>query len=776
MFEDDEIPPPPPLLDAHRIIAFSLDADGCLFNEKYMLYDKVIAGNTALLSHMIRQAEYIKQLIILVGSNRQSHHLDQFNSTENKTMSCFLAVEKITSCLSTKLSHQNVGLDRFLMADIYHDLEAGTAFTQAIDPCHLGPHSDAVFDRSKITLLYAQIHKLANDHKGKRIIYNFYDDKYELLSGLNNFFQDHLEWIPINVKVHLHYYIGDEPYLLVEISGTGALDRRYRDHVKWMANLSYQFPVAREGFDAIEAFIHYERYNSCHLQMISPQEWVPTGLLTLCDSTFFKPAPSIESCRASPKSKAISLPQHPSEPIKKNPLYFLMAKSALLGLSSVVEPDFQLDINNQIKFAKLDISKPLAQHRSIDINRLKYTIERHYIIVDETYRADMFYSDYCYIAHLTTTPDCLFSLRALFNAQDTSVEVSLFNETTGQIISIPEPERYYLNALAVIYCADILGPLRHNQSVLEYQLIQQTNAQINHLLSLPTHSKENLETCIALSNALLSHQDEFEYHKQLHVCLNLVFQYKRMLDLKYTALISEEYDIVDSDIELCFDDATCRKTSFRLPECVTSLKMSRLNHRLGVKINQKPTELAYFEAANDAIAALATFTEEMTIDNQSIALVYNYLIESIDASIQQLHRALLIGDNVTVAALSQFAPLLPYTIFKKAIDSPNTFLLKWLLQNEHIAINRVRVEYDERQYSLLEYAFMHKKLSCFELLLKHGASPMVFAANDHPLAYLILSHESEFNTSLSTYLNRVSHREFWDQLPTTRIDSDTISP
>lgn len=776
MFEDDEIPPPPPLLDAHRIIAFSLDADGCLFNDKYMLYDEVIAGNTALLSHMIRQAEYIKQLIILVGSNRQSHHLDLFNSTENKTMSCFPAVKEITSYLSTKLPHQNVGLDRFLMADIYHDLEAGTAFNQAIAPYHLGPHADAVFDRSKITLLYAQIHKLANDHKGKRIIYHFYDDKYELLSGLNTFFQDHLEWIPSNVKVNLHYYIGDEPYPLAELSGTGVLDRGYRDHVKWMADLSYQFPIAHEGFDVIKALMHDEKYNNCHISIISPSEWEPTGLLTLCDSTFFKPAPSIESCRASPKSKATPSPQHPCEPIKKNPLYFLMAKNTLLGMSSVVEPDFQLDVNNQIKFAKLDISKSLAQHRSIDINRLKYTIEQHYIIVDETYNADRFYSDYCYIAHLTTTSYYLFSLRVLFNAQDTSVEVSLFNESTGQIISIPEPERYHLNALAGMYCADILGPLRHNQSALEYQLLQQTHAQINHLLSLPTRSKENLETCIALSNALLNHQDEFEYHKQLHVCLNLVFQYKRMLDLKYTALISEEYDIIDSDIVLSFDDIPCRKTSFRLPECLTSLKMSRLNHSLGIKVNRKPTELTYFEAANEAIAALATFTEEMTIDNRSIALIYTYLIESMDASIEQLHRALLIGDNVTVAALSQFAPLLPYTIFKTAIDSPNTFLLKWLLRNEHIALNRIRVEYDERQYSLLEYAFMHKKLSCFELLLKHGASPLVFTADGDPLAYSILSHESEFNTCLSTYLNRVSDREFWDQLSLMRIDFDTISP
>ena len=776
MFKDDEeIPPPPPLLDAHRIIAFSLDADGCLFNDKYLLDHKLIPGNTALLSHMLHQAEYIK-LIILVGSNRQSYDLDQHNSIQNKTMSCFVAVKDITNYLSIQLIHQDVWLDRFLMADIYQDLFAGTAFNQAIDPFHTGPHAETVFDRSKITLLYAQIHKLANDHKGKRILYHFYDDRYDLLTGLNNFFQNHLEWIPRNVKVNLHFYIGDDPCLFAEFTGTGGLDPHYREHVKWMADLSYVFPISGEGYDTIKALIHYERYHNGHLQITSPYDWTPTGLLTSCDSTFFKTiTASTEPSPSSHQNKKAERPISPSEPNKKNPIYFLIKRNAALDLVTIIKPDFQSDIDSQLKFVKLDITTPLTLHKNIHVNGQKYMIKQHYIRVDEVYDTATFYSDYCYIAHLTTTSDCNLKLYVFFNAQDTSVEVSLHNEASNEIISIIEAERYSLNALASMYCATILGPLHQAQSALECRLVEQINSKIHHLLSLPTTSKEHLEKCIAWSNALLNHRDEYEYHKKLQICLDLVFQYKRILDLKYTALISDEYDKIDEYLEHPSKNKQQKIPICLLPECMTSLKMSRLNHRLDVKVNRKPTELSYFEAVNAAIASLATFTEEMTIDSQSIILIYTCLIESIDASINKLHQALLIGDNETTIALSHFAPLLPYTIFKTAIDSANNFILKWLLRNENIALNRVRIEFDTKEYTLLEYAFIQRKLSYFELLLNHGASPMLLTTNGEPLAYFVLNHENEFNKSLRTYLDRVGICDVEDQIPSISKDFSAIS-
>ncbi|CEK10806.1 hypothetical protein [Legionella hackeliae] len=224
-----------------RVLSF--DFDGCLFHEGYV-YDEdknVIKTNRKFLEEIKAENHKYSKNIALVGSNRQDKNTDDanaynFRAPKYSKGSCFPAFLKIVEFLG-------VIKDTFLLADLYGDLKNGTSFTRAINQTETN-HASWIFDETKASLIYAQIHKIAVENPNDYIVFDFFDDRgnkhrsYEdILEWLNKFYESNRDMIPKNVKLRLnHYARGDAITPLFEIDGTGIIDSTYRETVKAMAD------------------------------------------------------------------------------------------------------------------------------------------------------------------------------------------------------------------------------------------------------------------------------------------------------------------------------------------------------------------------------------------------------------------------------------------------------------------------------------------------------------------------------------------------------------
>lgn len=246
------------------IRVLSLDFDGCLFHRGYMQDPNVITANRDFLQRLKAENSKFDQVITMVGSNRQSWFVDILNAQHRG--SCFPAIQRITNYLQCEL-------DRFLMADIYGDLPGGLSFERALEamqptePKSKGvfetlksyvvsdtreeservKHHDWVFDETKMTILYAQMHKIANEHPDQEIVFEFYDDRglgmrtpHDILEYLNGFFCANSALIPSNVTLRLHHYAGENKTFVNSIQGQGVVDTHYRQTVKEFASLCPQ--------------------------------------------------------------------------------------------------------------------------------------------------------------------------------------------------------------------------------------------------------------------------------------------------------------------------------------------------------------------------------------------------------------------------------------------------------------------------------------------------------------------------------------------------------
>lgn len=246
------------MIDKKELLrAISLDFDGCLFHRKYAQdpsYDKdVLTHNHLFLKTLRSENTLFSAVRVLVGSGRQSFFNDRAGWKFKG--SCFPALLRIAE-------HLQATPDLFLMADVYGDLEEGDSFRKALDYClpfvkqqgvesggsesALGgrpfvesEHARWIFDESKITLLYAQLHKIAREHPVKEIVFDFFDDREDILSGLKRFYTDHPDLIPSHTILRLHRYAGGSMMPIAIIMGTGKMDLHYRDTVKEMARVVY---------------------------------------------------------------------------------------------------------------------------------------------------------------------------------------------------------------------------------------------------------------------------------------------------------------------------------------------------------------------------------------------------------------------------------------------------------------------------------------------------------------------------------------------------------
>jgi hypothetical protein len=205
-----------------RILSF--DFDGSLFNHHYLSSTKkdVIASNKKFLDAIKTKNYLYSKNIILIGSNRQSKRIDDTNATKFDSRcglfevgSCFPAIQKIAKYLDAEL-------DTFLLADLYGNLPPGTSFARALkalkNPNTAIEHPEWLFDKTKATVLYAQMQKKANEFPNEEIIFDFYDDRKDIIQSLINFYGCYDYLRPPNVILRLHHYDGAEISTLAEFN------------------------------------------------------------------------------------------------------------------------------------------------------------------------------------------------------------------------------------------------------------------------------------------------------------------------------------------------------------------------------------------------------------------------------------------------------------------------------------------------------------------------------------------------------------------------------
>jgi hypothetical protein len=207
----------------------SFDFDGCLFNSSYIysVEKDLIKSNFGLLNSIKNMSGNYTKNVVVIGSSRQSYSIDIINSPDKG--SCFPALNILSQFLQAEK-------DDFLLADIYGDLDDGTSYARAIDDSYTGEHANWHFDDTKVSVLYAQMQRAAFAYSSDTIVFEFYDDRSDIIVSLGEFYQEYKELIPANITLNINSYNGGLSEIVSSIQGTGLFDKNYRQTVKDMAN------------------------------------------------------------------------------------------------------------------------------------------------------------------------------------------------------------------------------------------------------------------------------------------------------------------------------------------------------------------------------------------------------------------------------------------------------------------------------------------------------------------------------------------------------------
>ncbi|QEY52381.1 hypothetical protein [Legionella longbeachae] len=287
----------------------SFDFDGCLFHRNYANSENkdVIASNKIFLDTIKQENQNFTQTIAFIGSNRQSLNVDMANSFGKG--SCFPAIKKVSDYLGCTF-------DPFILADIYGDLPSGTSYDRAIqflNRTYSGDHSDWIFDETKASLIYAQMHKAALENPTEEIIFDFYDDRgfgarspKDILEDLHEFFSQNPELVPPNVTLRLNHYAGGNVSQMDPIKGktNSIIDVNYQQTVKDMAEITKQKDAYRDGIMAPIFIAHHVKGNELlHRKAFTQAEpSVVSQPITVSDD-----APRLDT--------AVINQEHPIEPV-----------------------------------------------------------------------------------------------------------------------------------------------------------------------------------------------------------------------------------------------------------------------------------------------------------------------------------------------------------------------------------------------------------------------------------------------------------------------------
>lgn len=233
--------------ESDRELVISIDFDGCIFHLGYIgsaSPNRLFDTNELFLQHvvdLIKNGLY-SHVTFMVGSNRQSKYVDNMNAGTKG--SCFPALIKLCKEIQRR-TNVACEVDGYLLADSYGNVKPGENFAWALANKETQYHH-FVWDPSKYSIVYAQMHKKASEWRNKKVDYYFYDDREEdILSALLDFYNQNKILTPENVCAHFYKYDGKElrPYSHrcldvkhhYEIQGNGIIDDFYYENIKHMA-------------------------------------------------------------------------------------------------------------------------------------------------------------------------------------------------------------------------------------------------------------------------------------------------------------------------------------------------------------------------------------------------------------------------------------------------------------------------------------------------------------------------------------------------------------
>lgn len=229
-----------------ELIVCSIDYDGCL--SAYGPDDA--AENMILHLHELLMRNSEANLVLMVGSARQSIISDLHHEWANKNGSCWIFLKVFLENFKSKYADlaDRISLDPFLLEDIFREKSPGHHFNIRVDSfsealCSEYYQRAAFFkngidihwqDLTKKTLIYAQLHYIGMKHPGKKILFHFYDDRMSILNYLMVLYAMRVELIPSNFSLCLFNYVagrfsGNIPLV---ISGVGYVDNDYSTNVK----------------------------------------------------------------------------------------------------------------------------------------------------------------------------------------------------------------------------------------------------------------------------------------------------------------------------------------------------------------------------------------------------------------------------------------------------------------------------------------------------------------------------------------------------------------
>jgi hypothetical protein len=228
------------------VLVFSIDFDGCLGHQEfYETQDcDLIKANQPFLHYLADLGRTYEDKVLMIGSSRQSSFIDFMSQKGNRQLlRCFPYYLQIAGFLG-------IHFDSLLMADVYANLAPGTAYNlelavdypfkdkddfskyhmkalafQASQRSPVPP--DAFCDVSKVSLIYAQVHKMAHKYYPNLVVFKFFDDDLKNLNGIYAIFHRYPDLLPLNLRLDLCQYDGDELKDLYSLQGSGALDQDF---------------------------------------------------------------------------------------------------------------------------------------------------------------------------------------------------------------------------------------------------------------------------------------------------------------------------------------------------------------------------------------------------------------------------------------------------------------------------------------------------------------------------------------------------------------------
>jgi hypothetical protein len=352
-----------------RINVRSFDFDGCIFNWNSLKYhsgwEGLVLCNDKLLNSISAEIkkESFDEVIVMSGSLRQSYLYDRVGSIKNSSTSSFGAMKTIATELSNR-SQQKCCLDKFLLVDLFNDHYAGYSFALAVD--HEDNPSDhpALLDSDdiKFSILYSQMHKLASENPDAEIVYDFYDDRIDILTALQRIFTKYPDLIPPGVTANLHQYKGGSVADIGSFSSSkdSKIDYNYRHNIKnyLTANAGsfHRMSMAHiEKFKKGRAFINEPLRESAfdvHEHATSPLG-KPYGLETYMQKQEFKKELTayITLCQKEEGSVFSSLASFFSP---YNPSHKMKVASAMLTLINKIE-DSKDQFEHKVVFTPADM-------------------------------------------------------------------------------------------------------------------------------------------------------------------------------------------------------------------------------------------------------------------------------------------------------------------------------------------------------------------------------------------------------------------------------------